>query len=89
MIPILVYTDMGSLIGNLQCINFRIVLSSTQNLREINFDHFEAPKTNILIIWAALNLEFLESFDIFKCEIFPKSKFKALNIVETTGFDLV
>ena len=50
MIPILVYTDMGSLIGNLQCINFRIVLSSTQNLREINFDHFEAPKTTILII---------------------------------------
>ena len=52
-------------------------ISSTQILHEINFEHFEAPKTAILIIWAALNFEFLEFLHIFKCEILKKSKFKA------------
>ena len=44
--------------------------SATQNFRKIDFGHFQAPKTAILTIWAALNTEFLHTFDIFKCEIF-------------------
>ena len=44
--------------------------SATQILHEINFGHFEAPKTAILTILAALNFEFLGSFDIFKREVF-------------------
>ena len=39
-------------------------------LREINLGQIEAPKTAILTILAALNVEFLEMYyDIFKCEI--------------------
>ena len=34
-------------------------ISATHNFREINFGHFEAPKTAILTICAALNFEFL------------------------------
>ena len=45
--------------------------SAIQILREINFGHFEGPKSAILTIWAALNIEFLETFNIFRCEIFP------------------
>ena len=41
-------------------------ISATQILREINFGHFEGPKTAILTIWAALNFELLGIFDIFK-----------------------
>ena len=48
--------------------------SATQILREINFGHFEAPKTVILTTRAALNFEFLGSFDIFKREMFLKVK---------------
>ena len=55
--------------------------SLTQISREINFGDFEAPKTAILTIWAALNFEFLGIFDIFKREFFQKSKFKASKIV--------
>ena len=44
---------------------------ATQILREISLGHFEAPKTAILTILSTLHLEFLEMFDIFKCEI-PK-----------------
>ena len=47
-------------------------ISATQNLREINFGHFEAHENAILPIWAALNFEFLGIFDIFKCEM-PKN----------------
>ena len=36
-------------------------LSDTQVLREINFGHFEAPKTAILTKIAALNFEFRDS----------------------------
>ena len=43
--------------------------STAQILREINFGHFEAPKTAILTIWAVLNFESFEIYDIFKCEI--------------------
>ena len=52
--------------------------SATQILHEINFGHFEAPKSAILAVSAALNFEFLEYFDIFKCEIFPKVKVQSL-----------
>ena len=53
-------------------------ISATQILREINFGQFEAPKTTILTIWAALNFEFLGTLDIFKIEIFPKIKIHSL-----------
>ena len=50
-------------------------------LREINFGHFEAPKTAILNIWAALNFDFLDICDIFKCQIPKKSKIEASKIL--------
>ena len=53
-------------------------ISATQILREINFGQFEAPKTAILTIWAALNFEFLVLFYIFKHEIFLKIKIQRL-----------
>ena len=53
-------------------------ISATQNLRDINCCHFEAPKIVILTILAALNFEFLEIFDIFKREIFLKIKIQSL-----------
>ena len=59
--------------------------SANQILRGINFGHFEAPKTAILIFWAALNFEFLETFESEK--LFQKSKFKACKIVKTAVFD--
>ena len=62
---------------------------ATQILREINVGHFEAPKTAILTISAALNFRFLVTFDIYKCEIFQKSKFKASKIVKTPVVDLL
>ena len=77
------------LVGNTQCGIFRD-FSATQILREINFGHFEAPKTAILTIWVALNFEFLGNFDIIKFEIFLKmlkSKFKSFKIVKTAVFD--
>ena len=43
--------------------------SATQILREINFGHFEVPKTAILTILAPLNYELLGISDVFKCEI--------------------
>ena len=61
--------------------------SATQILREINFGHFEASKTAILTIWAALNFEFLEIFDFFKYEILKKSKVLASKFVQMTVFD--
>ena len=62
---------------------------ATQILHEIDFDHFEALKIAILTFWAALNSEFFGFFDIFKREIFPKSKFKASKIVKMAIFDLL
>ena len=64
-VDLCVCIDLGSLIGNAQCGNFSIFLP-TQILREINFGHFEAPKTAILIIWAALNFGSLGTFDFSK-----------------------
>ena len=63
-------------------------ISSTQVLHEINFEHFEAPKTAILTIWAALNFKFLGIFDIFKCKILIKAKFKASKVVKMADFNL-
>ena len=40
--------------------------SVTQISHEINFVHFEAPKTTILTIWAALNFDFLKNFTLGK-----------------------
>ena len=45
-------------------------ISTTQNLREINFGHFEAPKIAILTIWAAVNFEFVGIFDILNMKFF-------------------
>ena len=50
--------------------------------------YVEGPKTAILTIWPALNFEFLGIFDIFKCKIPKKSKFKASKIVKMADFDL-
>ena len=61
--------------------------SATHILRKINFGHFEAQKTAILTIWAALNFRILDIFDISKCEIPKKSKVKASKIFKLTIFD--
>ena len=44
--------------------------SASQILREINFGYFEAPKTAILTICAALNFEFLGNSDIWSVNFF-------------------
>ena len=61
--------------------------SATQNLRKINFGYFQASNAATLTFWVALNFEFLGLFDIFKCKIPKKSKFKASKIVKMTFFD--
>ena len=63
--------------------------SATHILHEINFNHFEAPKSAILTIWTALNFQFLDICDIFKCEITKKSKVKASKIVKMSVLDLL
>ena len=45
--------------------------------------------STILNIWAALNFEFLGFFDIFKCDIPRKLKFKAFKIVKMAEFNLL
>ena len=65
--------------------------STTQNLREINFGHFETPKTAILSIWAALNFEFFGIFDTFKREmreIFPNIKIQTFDLLQSAKIDL-
>ena len=52
-------TDLGSLIGNTQCGNFRIIPPLRFYLREINYGHFKARENGILTILEALNFEFL------------------------------
>ena len=83
--PVLKYCkDLGSLIGNTQCGNFRIILPF-RFLREINF---ELPKTAILTISEPLNFEFLRNVLHFSSvKFFQKSKFKAFKIVKITVFD--
>ena len=58
----------------LKFINFPV----TQILRKIYVGHFEAPKTAIITIWAALNYEFLGTFDIFQYESYSKIKIQSL-----------
>ena len=54
----MIYTDLGSLVGNTQCGNFRKDFSATQILCEINFGHFED----------------LKNCHFFKCEIFLRNQ---------------
>ena len=61
------------------------VFPATQIFREINFGHFEAPKTAVMTIWAAQNLEFLGTFDNLKREMYKNSKFKASKIGKTSS----
>ena len=61
--------------------------SASQILRELNFCHFEAPKTAILTFWTAQNFALMGDFDIFKCEMFPKIKIQNLQIVKVAVFD--
>ena len=58
--------------------------SATQILLEINFGNFEALKTAILTISAALNFESLGNFDIFKRVL--KIKIEASKIVKMAVF---
>ena len=41
------------------------------------------------MIEVTLNFECLGTFDIFKCEMFQNSNFKAVKIVKTAVFDLL
>ena len=79
-VPTFISTDLGNLIGNTQCVNFRIFLP---------FWTHKKLKTAILNIWAALIFEFLGFFDIFKCDIPRKLKFKAFKIVKMAEFNLL
>ena len=81
-------TDLGSLIGKWEYTMWKFQdFSATQILREINFGHFEAPKTAILTIWAPLDFKFLGTSDIFKCEISQKFKIQSLKMFKTAVFD--
>ena len=41
-------------------------ISATQILREIDFDHFQGPKTAILTILAEIDFKFLRISDLFQ-----------------------
>ena len=79
-------TDLGSLIENMHTMWKIQDFSVTQILREINFGHFEAQRTDILTILAALNLVFWEFLTFFSVKFFLKSKFKASIMVKTAVF---
>ena len=49
-----------------------------QKLREIIFGHFEAPKNCHFDHFSSSEFDFLGTFDIFNCEIFPKIKTQSL-----------
>ena len=55
---------------------FGIFLPLRFNVKTI-FVILKPPKTAILTIWAMSSSEFLETFDIFKCEIFLKIKIQS------------
>ena len=61
-------------------------ISATQILFEIISGHFEATKTAILTIWAALNFKSLGFFDVFKREIFRKIKIQILQYCSNGSF---
>ena len=70
-------TNLGSLIGKWKYAGF----FCQSGFSEISFGHIGAQKTAILTIWAAINFEFLEIFDIYNRECFPK-----LPKIKTQGF---
>ena len=76
----ILFTDLGSLMKNLQCENFKI-------LREIIVSYYEAPKTASLTIWAALNIDFWEFLTFSSVKFFQKSMFKDFKIVTTGVLD--
>ena len=51
--------------------------SASQILCEINNVNLKPQKLTILP-WAVLNFEFLDAFDILKCEIFPTIEIRSL-----------
>ena len=63
-----------TVLHNAQCEKLAIFLSLWYYVKSMLAD-FRGSKTAILTILAAMNFEYLESFDIFKCEISKKSKF--------------
>ena len=76
------FTDLGNLIGDTQCGTFRIFqplrfyvksILVTLKPRKLPF--------RVFTIWTALNFKFLNIFDVFKCVIPKKLKFKASKIV--------
>ena len=71
---------LGSLIVNTQCKNFKIFHPLRFYVKSI-LVILKPQKTAVSANCAALNFEFLETFDIFKCEIPKKSKFKASKVV--------
>ena len=79
------YTDLGSLIGNSQCENFRIFPLLRFYVKSI-FVMLKPPKTAIQTIGAPQYFEFLGTFDVFKCEMFQNSNFKASVIVRIAYF---
>ena len=78
-------TDLGSLIGNIQCGNF-LDSSVSQILREINNGHFESTQNCHFVHLSSCEFYI---FDIFKCETFQKLNFKASKMVKMAGFDPV
>ena len=63
--------------------------SATPTLLEFNFGHFEAQKTAILTIRAAMNFEFLGNFNISSVNFFQRSKFKASKMIKMAIFDFL
>ena len=63
--------------------------SATLILREINFNHFEAPKPAILTILPAVNFEFQKIFDILKCETPKRQNSKPQKLLKMAVFDLL
>ena len=72
-----VYSDLGSLIGNTQCGNFRIFQPLRFYAKSI-LVILNLPKAAILTILAALGFEFFGIFDIPECEIILKIKICSL-----------
>ena len=52
--------------------------SAPQILHDINFGHFKAQKTASWTILVAQNFDFLENFDISKCELVLKIKIQSV-----------
>jgi len=59
----------------------------TQIFREINFRHFEGPKSAILTCLEALNLDFCSFLPFLKAEMFQNQGFRALKIAKIALFE--